>query len=62
MATLNSRKATASNGLGDDSTGENSVSLSQGRFRSRAVEVEAPSTIRVRTASFVLFIPAEHRS
>ncbi|KAH8113548.1 hypothetical protein DFH11DRAFT_306732 [Phellopilus nigrolimitatus] len=40
LATLNNRKS-LSGGLGD-SSGEESVSLSQGRFRSRAVEIDAP--------------------
>ncbi|EJC98995.1 uncharacterized protein FOMMEDRAFT_23354 [Fomitiporia mediterranea MF3/22] len=43
LATLNSRRGL--NGV-DESTGEQSVSLSQGRYRSRAVEIEAPSTIK----------------
>ncbi|KAL5501295.1 hypothetical protein ACEPAH_8555 [Sanghuangporus vaninii] len=43
MATLNSRKGL--NGV-DESSGEQSVSLSQGRYRSRAVEIEAPSTLK----------------
>lgn len=42
MATLNSRKA-LSGGLGDESTGEASTGY---RFRARAVEVEAPSTLK----------------
>ncbi|KAL5512692.1 hypothetical protein ACEPAG_2958 [Sanghuangporus baumii] len=43
MATLNSRKGL--NGV-DESDGDQSVSLSQGRYRSRAVEIEAPSTLK----------------
>lgn len=52
---LNSRKATANNGLGDDETEDQSVSLSQKGFRSRAVEVDAPSTVRVWTDPSIVF-------
>ena len=53
LATLNSRKSLSGGGLGDDTTGSNSVSVSGtvGRFRNttRAVELDGAQTLGIKS-------------